>query len=95
MIQVFIFDYKRILKRRMSENLEFLKSKLSYLTIDKYRKDGCLKIYRRISKTRMFENLRFFFIQAFVFDYRQILKRRMFVLKSRIFETQVFVFYCR
>ena len=68
----------------MFENLGFLKSKFSYLTIDKYRKDGCLKIYSQISKTRMFENLRFFVIQAFVFDYRQISTRQMFVLKSRI-----------
>ena len=28
----------------MFENLEFLKSNFSYLTIDKYRKDECLKI---------------------------------------------------
>ena len=72
----------------MFENLGFLKSKFSYLTKDKYRKDRCLKIYRRISKTRMFENLRFFVIEAFVFDYRQISTRPrwMFVLKSRIFE---------
>ena len=75
----------------MFENLGFLESKFSYLTIDKYRKDGCLNIYRRISKTRMFENLRFFVIQAFVFDYRQISTRWMFVIKSRIFELQVFV----
>ena len=78
----------------MFENLGFFKSKFLYLTIDKYRKDGRLKIYRQISKTRMFENLRFFVIQAFLFDYRQILTRRMFVLKSRIFELQVFVFDC-
>ena len=38
----------------MFENLGFLKSKILYLTIDKYRKDGRLKIYGRISKTRMF-----------------------------------------
>ena len=43
----------------MFENLGFLKSKFSYLTIDKYRKDECLKIYRRISKIQMFENLSF------------------------------------
>ena len=67
----------------MFENLGFLKSKFLYLTIDKYRKDGCLKIYRRISKTRMFENLSSFLIQASVFDYRQISTRRMFVLKSQ------------
>ena len=75
----------------MFENLGFLKSKFPYLTIDKYRKDGCLKIYRRISKTRMFENLRFFVMQAFVFDYRQTSTRSrwMFVLKSRIFELKV------
>ena len=70
----------------MFENLGLLRSKFSYLTIDKYRKDGCLEIYRRISKTRMFENLRFFVIPAFIFDYRQISTRWMFVLKSRIFE---------
>ena len=95
MIQVFVFYYKQISKRRMFENLGFLKSKFSYFTIGKYRKDGCLKIYRGISKTWMFENLKFFVIQAFVFDYRQISKRRMFVLKSPIFEIQDFVFDCR
>ena len=78
----------------MFENLGFLKSKFSFLTIEKYRKDGCLKIYRQISKSRMFENLRFFVIQAFVFAYRQISTGSMFVLKSRIFELQVFVFDC-
>ena len=34
-IQVFVFDYKRISKRRMFENLGFLKSKFSYLTMEK------------------------------------------------------------
>ena len=50
---------------RMALSLEFSKSKFSYLTIGKYRKDRCLKISD-------------FSIQVFVFSYKQILKRRMF-----------------
>ena len=44
-IQVFIFDYGQISKRRTFENLGFLKLKFSYLTMGEYRKLGCLKIW--------------------------------------------------